>query len=310
MSKNNWQPVLDSFLGTLRSLSPDTQRSYERYLTDFLGWLLGTSGGSHPWSCARFAVGSRVYTGPFTPVHVTTYLQTLTGAPIWRRRKTVTALRSFCQWGWHRGNLPSPYDVFLPLPSYRAPSRWVPKEPELQNLLAHALKNSPEPVRDFAIWILLAVQGLRVNELRLLSPDHFLFDEQMLVLPHTKTSDLQYRPLLGVAAEAVRNYLRDSGRYPHPTRLFVHSAGPCRSRPISKAWIEKHVAQTGEAAGLAYKLTPHTLRHVAATTAANADISLPSIQALLGHRSILSTQHYVHLKSTDLERIRDKIPWD
>jgi site-specific recombinase XerD len=71
--------------------------------------------------------------------------------------------------------------------------------------------------------------------------------------------------------------------------------------PFSRDGINKLVARIGERAGLGFQVFPHMLRHSAGYNAINAGKSLRHVQALLGHRSVKSTERYTELDENALK---------
>ena len=75
-----------------------------------------------------------------------------------------------------------------------------------------------------------------------------------------------------------------------------------RARPLSRVGLWTIVKQHAEAAGLSGKVSPHTLRHSFATHLLDAGADIRSVQELLGHRSLGTTQIYTHVST---QRLRD-----
>jgi integrase/recombinase XerD len=80
-------------------------------------------------------------------------------------------------------------------------------------------------------------------------------------------------------------------------KLFVGRCG----RPVRTAQIRHWIRRLGTVAGIKRRLTPHMLRHTAATMLVEAGTDIRLVQRLLGHQSILTTQQYTHVSDTALQ---------
>jgi integrase/recombinase XerD len=81
------------------------------------------------------------------------------------------------------------------------------------------------------------------------------------------------------------------------TRLLLDE----RARPLSAARIRYAIVALGRTAGIARRLTPHMLRHTAATMLLESGTDIRFVQRLLGHRSIVTTQIYTHVSDRALQ---------
>lgn len=99
-------------------------------------------------------------------------------------------------------------------------------------------------------------------------------------------------------AAMIRDYVRDHSARGAPTdRLFNSPDG----QALSTASIRVRVGRLAKAAGLTRTVTPHMLRHTAATELLEAGVDIRFVQRLLGHRSILTTQLYTHVSNRALQ---------
>lgn len=98
-------------------------------------------------------------------------------------------------------------------------------------------------------------------------------------------------------ADAVRGHvLRDRSPACRESRLLVDAAG----HALSPASIRARLKSLASAAGLSRGVTPHMLRHTAATTLIESGVDIRFVQKLLGHRSISTTQIYTHVSDAAL----------
>lgn len=155
--------------------------------------------------------------------------------------------------------------------------------------------------RDRAMLELLYATGIRVSELIALDVDDLNLRSQMLVCygPNGKVRQI---PLYAAAARALEDYLHNARpqlvNSPDETALFVNMSGDRMSR--QGFW--KIIKYYQEKAGIQKDITPHTLRHSFAAHLLENGADLRSIQEMLGHADISSTQIYSKLVN---QKIKD-----
>jgi site-specific recombinase XerD len=181
---------------------------------------------------------------------------------------------------------------------------------ELDRLLKapeDALKNEEDPekrlryLRDKAILELLFSTGLRVAELCALNSDIDLTRDDLSV--RGKGEKVRVVFLSPAAKAAVTEYLK--ARKDMEEALFMEGR-PNRLRRITPRDVQRHIKTYAAKAGITTKVTPHTLRHVFATDLLTNGADLRSVQALLGHASINTTQIYTHVTDSHLREIHKK----
>ena len=172
---------------------------------------------------------------------------------------------------------------------------------EVQKLLASPKGSEPTSLRDRALLEVMYGCGLRASEaIGLEIGDVDL--RRGFVRPHGKGSKERIVPLGREAVRATERYLR-SGRpelvRSEPQRkLFVNFRGGALSRQGLYKIIQRHAKQVG----LDGKMSPHTLRHTFATHLLSGGCDLRSVQEMLGHADVATTQLYTHLSR---ERIKE-----
>jgi integrase/recombinase XerC len=219
----------------------------------------------------------------------------------------LSALRSFFRWACREGLLAK--NPARGLASPRAP-RTLPRAMTLADTES-LLETSDEgsfPERERALFELLYATGLRVSEAAGLDIAD-LDLESRLVRAQGKGGKERIVPFGEPAAEAVAEYLplRSSLRAAtNPDRddedaepLFVNARGG-RLTTRSMARLLKRRLR---AAGLPAQISPHALRHTFATHLLQAGADLRSIQELLGHASLSTTQKYTHLDAARLREV-------
>jgi integrase/recombinase XerD len=171
---------------------------------------------------------------------------------------------------------------------------------EVQRLLDQPKGTEPIALRDRALLELMYACGLRASEAITLEPGHVdLHDGVARVLG--KGSKERIVPVGREAVKAVEVYLR-RGRPAlvgarEERRLFVNFRGGALTRQGLYKVIERHA----RSAGLAGKMSPHTLRHSFATHLLTGGCDLRSVQEMLGHADVSTTQLYTHLSSEHLK---------
>jgi integrase/recombinase XerC len=89
------------------------------------------------------------------------------------------------------------------------------------------------------------------------------------------------------------------------TPLFINDQG-VRSTRLSARSIQKMISRTALLAGLSQKITPHTLRHTFATDLLGHGADLRSVQELLGHANVATTQIYTHVTNKQLRAVHER----
>jgi integrase/recombinase XerC len=166
-------------------------------------------------------------------------------------------------------------------------------------------------LRDRAILELLYSTGMRVSELVSRAVVDLDFTEEVLTV-RGKGKKERLVPVGSPAIEAVRAWLPQRrqlieqragrGRAVEKEALFLNGRG---SRLTTRS-VERLVKAYGEQAGISQTVTPHALRHSFATHLLEMGADLRSVQELLGHASLSSTQRYTHLTLDHLAEVYDK----
>ncbi|MDQ6750294.1 MAG: site-specific tyrosine recombinase XerD [Actinomycetota bacterium] len=172
---------------------------------------------------------------------------------------------------------------------------------EVKRLLEQPRGTAPRALRDRALLELMYACGLRASEAITLDVGDVDLEEGVL-RARGKGSKERQVPVGRQAIAAARVYVQ-RGRPPlvganGETRLFVNSRGSGLTRQGLYKIVQRHAA----AAGLADKMSPHTLRHTFATHLLAGGCDLRSVQEMLGHADIATTQIYTHLSA---ERLKD-----
>jgi len=170
---------------------------------------------------------------------------------------------------------------------------------EVQKLLAGPRGDEPTALRDRALLEVMYACGLRASETIGLEVGDVDLHEGFL-RARGKGSKERLVPLGRKAIAAISAYMRGRPKLVgerHEARLFVNFRGG----PLSRQGLYKIVQRNAREAGLAGRLSPHTLRHSFATHLLAGGCDLRAVQEMLGHADISTTQMYTHLSGEHLK---------
>ena len=180
---------------------------------------------------------------------------------------------------------------------------------ELEKLLNSPKGADLKDLRDKAILELLFSTGLRVAELCSLTSDINLNSDELSI--RGKGGKVRVVFISDIAKKSVKNYL--SARKDISDALFVQIENEIGKKdkkkiqsPLTRRSIERIVKQHAVKAGISKKVTPHTMRHLFATDLLSNGADIRSVQSLLGHSSIITTQIYTHVTDKHLRDIHKK----
>lgn len=276
-----------TYLRDVRNLSPNTTRAYETDLEAFVEWARREG---------------------FDPFHVShgqirEWLAELRGAgyAATTQNRHLSAVRSLYKWLVSRDitDEDAAAAVASPKLSKRLPGTL--SDSDVRRLLS-ACSNDPEGMLDRALIELLYASGARISEASALDVRDVDVRQRQVRL-FGKGSKERVVPLYPRAVEAVQTYVRDarpslvccSGRATNA--LFLSSRG----NRMSAAALRERFERLVELAGLDPSITPHAMRHTFATQLLDGGADLRSVQELLGHESLSTTQIYTHLS---VERLK------
>lgn len=163
---------------------------------------------------------------------------------------------------------------------------------DLSRLMKAPDQTTPKGLRDIAILELFFSTGLRVSELCSLPPDINLNLDEMSV--RGKGEKVRVVFISDEAKKAVKTYINKSTNM--TDKLF----------PLTARSIERIVKHYAIKAGISKKVTPHVLRHSFATDLLRNGADLRSVQMLLGHANISTTQIYTHITDSELRNVHKK----
>ena len=219
--------------------------------------------------------------------------------------RNLAALKSFCRFLLQERYLERNPAANLESPKLAKRLPKVLAHEEINALLAQPRPQHPAGLRDKTMLEVLYATGLRVSELVNLNlPD--VQPTMGYIKCYGKGSKERIVPLGSVAASCIEAYLA-RGRTKLVKNqllpaLFVNSHG----RRLTRQGFWKIIKKYAEEAGIKKDITPHTLRHSFATHLLENGADLRSVQEMLGHADISTTQIYTHITKTRLNEVYDK----
>jgi len=288
------------YLEIQKGCSPLTIRDYRRYLKRFHNWLSENYSVIKPEDINMDLVRRyRLYLA---------HLRARDGVPLERVTQSyhIIALRAFLRYLLVQRDIPtlSPDKVELPKQGSRSVSFLNPDQME-------RLLNSPKiatnaGLRDRTILETLYSTGLRVSELVSLNRDQVDLERKEFGVKG-KGNKLRVVFLSDTAAQWIERYLRSRQDQFKP--LFIRHSGKVDARNsgekmrLTARSIQNIVSKYAKRAGLPIEATPHTLRHSFATDLLISGADIRSVQEMLGHESIRTTQVYTHVTNRRLKEV-------
>lgn len=287
-----------SYLARVRNYSPNTAAAYAQDLDCFLIWAS---------NCGIDVLQA-------THRDFRRFLSSLSGAGYAKTtvNRRFSAVRSFYSWLVREGVIESNPAAVVSSPKLPKPLPHVLSQEDVEKLLECADASTPAGALDAALVELLYASGARIGEVASLDVDRIDFSDKSVRL-FGKGSKERIVPLYPAALHALDAYLAharpvllanhkggltveeaaDAQR-----ALFINARGARMSERSLRSRFEKLLAR----AGLAGMATPHTMRHTFATEVLDGGADLRSVQEMLGHASLSTTQIYTHLTP---ERLRE-----
>jgi integrase/recombinase XerD len=271
-------PAVDSFLAlSAARLAPRTVEAYRRDLTAFSAWL-----GGPPASATQDRLEGYVAQLRADGLAATTIARRIAALRSFYRQQVLVGAR---------GDNPAA-ELELPRRRRALPKTLSPNE--VERLIDAATGTTPRSLRDRALVELLYGAGLRVSEA--VGLERAGIDlENRLVRTIGKGSKERIVPLGREAVEALRRYLARGRPFldkRHRPELFLNAQGGA----LTRAGAFLILRRLAEAAGLeAGRVHPHLLRHSFATHLLEGGADLRSVQEMLGHADLATTELYTHV---------------
>jgi integrase/recombinase XerD len=215
--------------------------------------------------------------------------------------RKAACLRSFYRHLRREGMLDSDPTAALSAPRRGRKLPHVLTRDEVSQLLSEADSTEPAGLRDRALLETMYACGLRASETIGLELADLDLEEQVL-RARGKGSKERVVPMGRHAVEALRIYLSNGRPHIVGGRVEPHVFVNFRGGPLTRQGLYKIVRRHAMRAGLADRMSPHTLRHTFATHLLAGGCDLRSVQEMLGHADVATTQLYTHLTS---QRLKD-----
>jgi len=295
--------LIAEFLGYLeieKGCSPLTVREYKHYLKRFYNWFTENSPTTKPEDINLEIVRRyRLYLA---------HLRARNGLPLERVTQSyhVVALRAFLRYLLVQRDILTLSPDKIELPKQSSRSITFLNLEQLDRLLNSPKIATNAGLRDRTILETLFSTGLRVSELVSLNRDQIDLERKEFGVKG-KGNKLRVVFLSDTAAEWIERYQRS--RQDNFKPLFIRHNGMVDIRNngegmrLTARSVQRIVAKYAKRAGLPIGATPHTLRHTFATDLLISGADIRSVQEMLGHESIRTTQVYTHVTNRHLKEV-------
>ena len=291
----DWDSAFENFKNYLkleRGLSNNSIISYNHDLVLFKKFLNTNKINVTPISCKAENIKSYLY-------------KNLSKKNSRSQARSISAIKSFFNYLIFEGHLKE-----SPVSNIEAPKieRKLPKVltlDQINQLIKSVDLNHQFGQRNKTIIEVLYGTGIRVSELINLKLSNIFFEENIIKVTG-KGNKERFVPLGKKASDEIKSYLKDRDQLKIDSKfsdlLFLNRYG----RGLTRSMIFKIINDTSVNIGLDKKISPHTLRHSFATHLIKNGADLRTIQLMLGHESIITTEIYTHLDKVHLEEVLNK----
>ena len=218
--------------------------------------------------------------------------------------RNIASIKAFFLYLFSEGKIQNDAALCLKAPKIEKKMPEILTMGEVSALLEQANGDSPKEIRDKAMLELLYATGIRVTELISLKvsdvnlPMHFIMcrdpHKERMIPFGTQAHDALERYLVGVRAEMVEDKSSEI--------LFAN----CSGKPMSRQGFWKLIKFYAKKAGITADITPHTLRHSFAAHLVENGADLKSVQEMLGHSDISTTQIYANMNHNRIREVYAK----
>ena len=291
----NWDTSIENFKNYLkleRGLSMNSIKSYEFDLIQFKNFMIENAINESPKQCSSSTVKTYLY-------------KNFSNKKSRSQARSISALKSFFNYLLFEGEINSSplNDIESPKIENKLPE--VLTEDEIKRLISSVNLDSEFGQRNKTIIEVLYGTGIRVSELTDLKLSNIFFDENILKVTG-KGNKERFVPLGKIATIEIKKYLNYRDKLKINSKfsdiLFLNRYG----RQLTRSMIFKIIKDSSKNAKIDKKISPHTLRHSYATHLLKNGADLRTIQLILGHESITTTEIYTHLDTFHLEDVLKK----
>ena len=291
----NWDTSIENFKNYLkleRGLSINSIKSYEFDIVQFKNFIIENKINESPKKCSKSTVKRYLY-------------KNFSNKKTRSQARSISALKGFFNYLLFEGKINSSplNDIESPKIENKLPE--VLTEDEIKRLISSVKIDSEFGQRNKAIIEVLYGTGIRVSELTELRISNIFFNENIIKVTG-KGNRERYVPLGKIASIEIKKYLNAREKLKIDSKfsdiLFLNRYG----RQLTRSMIFKVINDSSKNAGIDKKISPHTLRHSYATHLLKNGADLRTIQLILGHESITTTEIYTHLDTFHLEEVLKK----
>ena len=291
----NWDSGFENFKNYLkleRGLSDNSIKSYDYDLILFKNFLIANKINDTPLNCKPETIKNYLY-------------KSFSDKKSISQARSISAIKSFFNYLIFEG-----YIKDSPISNIESPKqeKKLPKvftEEEIKKLINSIDLNHDIGQRNKTIIEILYGTGIRVSELINLKLSNIFFKENIIKVIG-KGNKERFVPLGEIASNELKIYINNRNRLKIDSKssdiLFLNRYG----RGLTRSMIFKIISDASKRVGLDKKISPHTLRHSFATHLIKNGADLRTIQLILGHESITTTEIYTHLDTLHLEEVLKK----
>ena len=291
----NWDSSFENFKNYLkleRGLSTNSIKSYEYDLNLFKNFIQSNKMSDTPFNCKPETVKNYLYNN-------------LSNKKSRSQARSISAIKSYFNYLIFEGYIKkSPIsDIESPKLEKKLPE--VLTELEIEKLIKSFDMQQNFGQRNRTIIEVLYGTGIRVSELVNLKLSNIFFKENIIKIIG-KGNKERFVPLGDIASNEIRKYLKIRDNLIIDSKfsdiVFLNRYG----RGLTRSMIFKIISDSYKRIGLDKKISPHTLRHSFATHLLKNGADLRTIQIILGHESITTTEIYTHLDTYHLDEVLNK----
>ena len=291
----DWDSSFENFKNYLkleRGLSINSIKSYEYDLNLFKNFIVSNQISETPISCKPDTLKDYLY-------------YNLSNKKSRSQARSISALKSYFNYLIFEGYIQkSPIsDIESPKLEKKLPE--VLTETEITKLIESYDLNDNFGQRNRTIIEVLYGTGIRVSELINLKLSNIFFNENIMKITG-KGNKERFVPIGNIASSEIKVYLKIRNKNIIDSKfsdiVFLNRYG----RGLTRSMIFKIISDSYKRVGLDKKISPHTLRHSFATHLLKNGADLRTIQLILGHESITTTEIYTHLDTNHLEDVLKK----
>lgn len=291
----NWDTGFENFKNYLkleRGLSDNSIKSYYYDLVLFKNFLVANKVNDTPFNCKSETIKNYLY-------------KSFSDKKSRSQARSISAIKSFFNYLIFEGYIKESPIANIEAPKQEKKLPVVLTEDEIKNLINSFDLNHGFGQRNKTIIEILYGTGIRVSELVNLKLSNIFFKENIIKVIG-KGNKERFVPLGEIASDEMKIYINDRNQLKIDSKssdvLFLNRYG----RRLTRSMIFKIISDASKRIGLDKKISPHTLRHSFATHLIKNGADLRTIQLILGHESITTTEIYTHLDTLHLEEVLKK----